>query len=171
MHYTSWDRADRERPVLLAEEGPETLADFGPTAAEVGEDHWRLEVTPGLGATATDLEGRVYRLAGRLGRDKRLEASLVGRTFSFINENAGDWIIDDADGTKVGQFSARNSGVRRAILEFEGDHADHDLSATEVAALSWFARIILEEKTSGMAIPIIATLTLASLVAIVTFLT
>ena len=168
MHYTSWDRTDRKRPVLLEEAGPRRLAEFTDSGAEVIEHHWRLDVNDQLGATATDELGRVYRLAGRLGRDKVLNASLVGRTFTFVNENGGDWIIDDVESRKVAQFSSRNSGVRRAILEFDGESVE--LSEEEIVALSWFARLILEAKTSAMAIPMIATLALATVVAIITFL-
>ncbi|MDU7512406.1 MAG: hypothetical protein E7K57_06980, partial [Corynebacterium sp.] len=103
MHYTSWDRSDRAKPVLLAEDGPEQLGVFSEHSAEVDGHFWRTEVSD-LGASATLADGSIYRLAGRLGRDKRLEASLNGRTFHFINENSGDWIIDDVDDDKVGQF-------------------------------------------------------------------
>ena len=78
MHYTSWDRSDRAKPVLLAEEGPEQLGVFSEHSAEVDGHFWRTEVSD-LGASATLADGSIYRLAGRLGRDKRLEASLNGR--------------------------------------------------------------------------------------------
>ena len=135
MHYTSWDRSDRAKPVLLAEDGPEQLGVFSEHSAEVDGHFWRTEVSD-LGASATLADGSIYRLAGRPGRDKRLEASLNGRTFTFINENSGDWIIDDVDDEKVGQFTARNSGVRKAILEFE--HDAEGLTTAEIAGLSWF---------------------------------
>ena len=167
MHYTSWDRSDRAKPVLLAEEGPEQLGVFSEHSAEVDGHFWRTEVSD-LGASATLADGSIYRLAGRPGRDKRLEASLNGRTFTFINENSGDWIIDDVDDEKVGQFTARNSGVRKAILEFE--HDAEGLTTAEIAGLSWFTRVILEAKTRSMAIPIIVTLVLLSIVAVVTVL-
>ena len=108
---------------------------------------------------------RPVLFAGRLGRDKRLEASLNGRTFTFINENSGDWIIDDVDDEKVGQFTARNSGVRKAILEFE--HDAEGLTTAEIAGLSWFTRVILDANTQGKAWAWIITLVLASIVALV----
>ncbi|KHO28801.1 hypothetical protein [Corynebacterium minutissimum] len=171
MHYTSWDRSDSKNPVLLVEEGPASLGVFQERSADVEGDHWRLALDD-LGASITLEDGRVYRLAGNVKRDKRLEASLDGRTFAFINEAGGDWIVEDSSGVKVAQFSSKNSGVRKAILEFEGENSSDsgDLDDGEVAGLSWFTRIILEARTQRTAIPIIATLVLLSIVAIITVL-
>lgn len=171
MHYTSWDRSDRQNPVLLVEEGPASLGIFQERSADVDGDHWRLGLDD-LGASITLEDDRVYRLAGNVKRDKRLEASLDGRTFAFINEAGGDWIVEDSSGVKVAQFSSKNSGVRKAILEFEGENSSDsgDLDDWEVAGLSWFTRIILEARTQRTAIPIIATLVLLSIVAIITVL-
>ena len=171
MHYTSWDRTDAKNPVLLVEEGPASLGMFQERSADVEGDHWRLALDD-LGASITLEDDRVYRLAGNVKRDKRLEASLDGRTFAFINEAGGDWIVEDVEGYKVAQFSSKNSGVRKAILEFEGERGadEGDLSHSEVAGLSWFTRVILEAKTRSMAIPIIVTLVLLSIVAVVTVL-
>ena len=171
MHYTSWDRSDRQNPVLLVEEGPASLGVFQERSADVDGDHWRLALDD-LGASITLEDDRVYRLAGNVKRDKRLEASLDGRTFAFINEAGGDWIVEDVEGYKVAQFSSKNSGVRKAILEFEGENSSDsgDLDDGEIAGLSWFTRIILEARTQRTAIPIIATLVLLSIVAIITVL-
>ena len=171
MHYTSWDRSDRQNPVLLVEEGPAALGVFQERSADVDGDHWRLALDD-LGASITLEDDRVYRLAGNVKRDKRLEASLDGRTFAFINEAGGDWIVEDSSGVKVAQFSSKNSGVRKAILEFEGENSSDsgDLDDGEIAGLSWFTRIILEARTHRTAIPIIATLVLLSIVAIITVL-
>ena len=171
MHYTSWDRTDAKNPVLLVEEGPASLGMFQERSADVEGDHWRLALDD-LGASITLEDDRVYRLAGNVKRDKRLEASLDGRTFAFINEAGGDWIVEDGTGTKIAQFSSKNSGVRKAILEFEGENSSDsgDLDDGEIAGLSWFTRIILEARTQRTAIPIIATLVLLSIVAIITVL-
>ncbi|MDO5031032.1 hypothetical protein [Corynebacterium sp.] len=171
MHYTSWDRSDKENPVLLVEEGPETLGNFQPRSAEVEGDFWRLDIND-LGASATLGDGRVFWLSGKLARDSRLEASLDGRTFSFINEAGGEWIVEDVNGTKIAQFSSKNSGVRRAVLEFEGEERsdEGDLTHAEVAGLSWFTRAILEARTQSKALPIIATLVLCSIVAVIAVL-
>lgn len=171
MHYTSWDRSDRQNPVLLVEEGPASLGVFQERSADVDGDHWRLALDD-LGASITLEDDRVYRLAGNVKRDKRLEASLDGRTFAYINEAGGDWIVEDSSGVKVAQFSSKNSGVRKAILEFEGENSSDsgDLDDGEIAGLSWFTRIILEARTQRTAIPIIATLVLLSIVAIITVL-
>lgn len=164
ISHTSWDRTDRETLILVKEDGPAAFGRFNGNSAEISGAHWRLDVTPDLGASATLEDGRVLRIAGNLGRDKRLEASLDGRTFTFINENGGDWVIEDVDAAKVAQFSAKNSGVRKSILELDQDY--QDLSDGEIVALSWFARLILESHTKSKSIAIIATLVLLSIVAV-----
>ena len=62
--------------------------------------------------------------------------------------------------------------MRKAILEFEGENSDDsdDLNHSEIAALSWFTRVILEARTQKTAIPIIATLLLMTIVAIIAVL-
>lgn len=165
MQYTSWDRTDSQKPVLLKEDGPLAFGVFSADQAEIDGEVWQLAADPQEGATAR-VDGRVYTLQGPLGRAKRLTADAAGRAFSFINENGGDWIIEDAAGYKVAQFSTKNSGVRKAILEFDAEPEAAALNDAEIIALSWFARLILEAKTRGMAVPVIATLGLASLVAL-----
>lgn len=164
ISYTSWDRTDRETLVLVKEGGPAAYGRFSGNSAEISGTLWRLDVTKDLGASATLEDGRVMRIAGNLGRDKRLEASLDGRTFTFLNENGGNWIIEDVDESKVAQFSSKNSGVRESILEFDEDYKD--LSDVEIIALSWFSRLILEANTKSKSVAIIATLVLMSIVAV-----
>ncbi|HAT1131453.1 hypothetical protein ACL1HS_04550 [Corynebacterium striatum] len=165
MEYTSWDRTDREHPVLLMEAGPSAYGVFSADSADIDGQRWELASDFSTGATAR-VEDRVYALTGNLGRDKRIEADLNGRPFAFINENSGDWIVENPAGLKVAQFSTKNSGVRKAILEFDAEAAADALSDAETVALSWFTRLILEAKTQGKAMPIIATLVLASVVAV-----
>lgn len=173
MHYTTWDRSDRENPVLLAEEGPERLAVFHTVAgtAEVGQSAWSLTVDS---TSAVAVFGDVNaQLTGRRSRDKRLVARVAKREYAFINEASSDWVIvagsrQGMEGEmKVAQFSGKNSGVRKAIVEFEGEAA---VPREDIVALSWFARLILEDKVSSSSAAIIATLTLASIVAVAAFL-
>ncbi len=161
MHYVSWDRSDRTHPALMVEAGPEQLAVFSADAATVDSQSWQLEVDKNTGATAT-WEGGQARLEGRIGRAKHHRATVGEEVYHFLCEQGSDWIIEDASGEKVAQFSGKNSGMRRAILEFEGETA---LPVQQVTALAWFARLILEEKTSGMAIAWIASLALATVAA------
>lgn len=176
MHFTSWDRSDKERPTLLVGRGPEELASFTASGAEVDGQHWRTEVDEQLGASATSDDGRTYRLAGNLKKDKTLQASLEGRTFSLVNESGSNWVIFDVNDHKVAQFSGANNGVREAILEFENDEDDSDpdsaleLSRQEVAALSWFSRVVLENRLSQRSVAIIGTLVLLSAVAVLAVL-
>ncbi|AVH88769.1 Hypothetical protein NG00_01529 [Corynebacterium camporealensis] len=77
-------------------------------------------------------------------------------------ENSGEWIVDDVNEHKVAQFSTKNRGLRQAILEFDED--TEGLTQDEVIALSWFSRLVQEERTKGTAAPIIISLVLASIV-------
>ncbi|MDR7329961.1 hypothetical protein [Corynebacterium guangdongense] len=170
MRYTSWDRGDRDKPRLLAEEGPLELGVFDTQAgtASVGAETWSLAVDKDMGASATLDDGRVYRLAGRLAKDEELNASLDGRSFTLINENSSHWIIEDANGDKVAQFSGQNSGVRAAILEFEGET---ELAPNEIVALSWFARTVLESRMEKGNNVLIIFMLLLALVAVIVWLT
>ena len=169
MEYTSWDRSDRDNPKLLVEEGPEALGTFSSGSADIDGDFWRLSVDKKLGASATTSDDRVFRISGDLGKDKKLDVSLDGRTFTIVNENSNDWIIDDVNENFVAQFSGRNNGVRKVNLEFMHE-GKIELSTEEIAALSWFARLILENRLQKSSVAMIATLVLASAVAVVAFL-
>lgn len=172
MHYTSWDRGDRDRPKLLAEDGPLELATFdtGAQQAVVADETWELSYSKDLGAAATLADGRVYRAAGKFPRDKRLKVSLNGRSFTLVNEDKNDWIIDDSHDNKVAQFTGAHQGVRKAILEFEGEAEDHGLDSDDVVALSWFARLALESRMDQSANALIATLIILSVAGVLAFI-
>lgn len=192
MHYTSWDRTDRDNPKLLAHEGPEILGEFTESSAVVGGKQWELAVDEATGATATLEDGRVFSLPGNLKRDKRFEADLAGERFVFTNEWGKNWIVEDAQGHKVGQFTGNDNGVRKAILEFdtqdtlrtrkeseeaagsaraeEAQLSDTVLPQEQAVALSWMARTILEFRLNSTAVAVIVCMALASVVAAVTWL-
>ena len=144
MHYVSWDRTDRDAPKLLAEAGPEVLAEFTHESARFDDEVWELTSTPEAGAVATNSAGReVVRVEGSLKRDKQLTAYVEGQPYAIVGETSKNFIIDDPAGNKVGQFTTDHNGVRRAILEFEGETT---LPRTHVVALAWASRLILESR-------------------------
>lgn len=167
MRYTSWDRTDRDRPVLLEEDGLRELATFTDDHAEVAGERWEVSVDKKQGASLTLPDGREFLLYGDLTRDSQLRASLDGRTFALIGETSKEWIIDDADDEKVGQFTLAKHGVRKAIVEYDGDVS---VSDEEAVALGFFARMILEQRTERTGVMLIATLVLLTIVAIAVFL-
>lgn len=169
MRYTSWDRNDRNAPVLLEEDGPNRLGVFSDELAQLDGANWQLQVEQSRGVEAVDAESSQLKLSveGNLARASRLLAHVGEREFTLINESGKNWIIDDENGNKVAQFSGANRGVRRAILEFDGEQS---LSRDEVIALSFSARMILESRLSSSAVGIIATLLLCTIVAILAFL-
>ncbi|MDK8760708.1 hypothetical protein QP921_02930 [Corynebacterium pseudodiphtheriticum] len=169
MRYTSWDRNDRNAPVLLEEDGPNRLGVFSDELAQLDGANWQLQVEQSRGVEAVDAESSQLKLSveGNLARASRLLAHVGEREFTLINESGKNWIIDDENGNKVAQFSGANRGVRRAILEFDGEQS---LSRDEIIALSFSARMILESRLSSSAVGIIATLLLCTIVAILAFL-
>ncbi|MCG7251580.1 hypothetical protein [Corynebacterium pseudodiphtheriticum] len=194
MRYTSWDRNDRNTPVLLEEDGPNRLGVFSDELARLDGANWQLQVEQSRGIEAVDAESSQLKLSveGNLARASRLLARVGEREFTLINESGKNWIIDDENGNKVAQFSGANRGVRRAILEFDGPTAAgaaasgpagagvgasgeetrgaEALSRDEIIALSFSARMILESRLSSSAVGIIATLLLCTIVAILAFL-
>ena len=172
MRHTSWDRNDRNTPVLLEEDGPQRLAVFSDDAAELDGSRWQLQVEQSRGIKAIDAESGESRLTidGNLARAKRLLARAGEREFSFVNESGKNWIIDDENGNKVAQFTGSNRGVRRAVLEFDAEADAKPLQRDEIIALSFAARMILESRLSSSAVGIIATLLLCTVVAILAFL-
>lgn len=166
MRYTSWDRSDREKPVLLEEDGPRQLGVFGEDVAEVDGEQWALSVDKQLGASMTLPDGREFSAHGRFNRDTNITATLDGHTFTFIGETSKEWIIEDASGDKVGQFTSAKRGVVKSIVEFDGDV---EITEDEAIGLSWFARQILEERQGQSGVGLIALLVLLSIVAILAF--
>lgn len=163
--YTSWGERGAATP-LLVEEGPEVLGTFGVERATVGGHPWRLS-TGKRGAAATTDDGREFRASGRLARDKSVRVDLAGTALTLTNEARNDWIVEDARGVKVAQFSGGNNGVRRCVLELE---EDAQMSEDEVAALSWFVRLILEARLGASSTVLIVTLLAATLIAVLTIL-
>lgn len=197
--FTSWGKR-RRRTALLVESGPAELGQFGSDEATVAGEEWTLE-RGDEGAAITREDGEVMRLVGRLGRDKELVAELPAGRFTLVNEARGDWVVVDAEGAKVAQFTGTGGGVRSAVLELatspvgapspgaEGpataeaaagarDAADPAvespatvaLTDADVAALSWFARLILEARLERSSTVLIVVLVAATILALLTFL-
>ncbi|OEY04250.1 hypothetical protein [Corynebacterium sp. Marseille-P4321] len=143
MHYVSWDRTDRDAPKLLAEAGPEVLGRFTHERAEVGGEVWELNAVPDSGAVATRGGEEIVRATGRFTRAEPVEVVIEGQRYSLVPETSKEWIVDDAAGNKVAQFTQDHNGVRKAILEFEGET---DLPLTQVAGLAWVTREVLEAR-------------------------
>lgn len=164
MHYVSWDRTDRDAPKLLAEAGPEVLGVFQEDRASVNGEIWNLTAAHEAGgAVATRGGEEIVRATGSLQRDREIPVTIEGRTYLLVGETSQNWIVDDAAGDKVAQFTSDNSGVRKAVLEFEGDTA---LPLTDVAGLAWVSRLVLESRKRVSSTVLISTLVLFSAVAL-----
>lgn len=158
--YTSWGkRTKTEGQIstdLLRGEGQSKVGTFGDSTdtaftsqATVGEQNWELSFDNDGTASATLPDGRVFTAdPGEKGfsKSKSIEIDMAGVQMVAINENKNNWIIDDANSDKVGQFTGVNNGLRRAILEFEeGVH----LPLEQEAFLSWTTRKTLESRMLG----------------------
>jgi len=79
----------------------------------------------------------------RFSRSDEIMLDLGQRSLRMVNEAKSDWVVEDQDGTKLGQFSGANHGVRHVIVEME---PDAQLTPVEAAFVAWIARLTLEEK-------------------------
>ncbi|MCZ9308215.1 hypothetical protein ACUY3K_09875 [Corynebacterium uberis] len=166
--YTSWGKRG-STTALYVESGPEVLGEFGVERATVDDHVWALSVTTEDAVISCDGQP-LYVAAGNVARDKRISVSLGDREVTLLNEHRTDWVVEDSTGAVVAQFSGGNNGVRRAIVELTPDGAQLGLGRADVAALSWFARIILERRLGMSSMVLTIMLVAASLVAILAFL-
>jgi len=70
----------------------------------------------------------------RFSRSDEIMLDLGQRSLRMVNEAKSDWVIEDQDGTKLGQFSGANHGVRHVIVEME---PDAQLTPVEAAFVAW----------------------------------
>ncbi|WKD58904.1 hypothetical protein [Corynebacterium caspium] len=169
-YFTKWRRHGQDAELLLGDT-EEVVAIFGMERATVAAEPWQLSVDSKSGATATLPDGTTYRLRGDLSRDKSFAVDLAGRSLDITNENAANYVVLDAAGRKIAQFTGANRGVRNAILERDiEDGAKGELTLAELAALSWFARLLLESRLGRVSTALLATLVALSIIAILAFL-
>lgn len=164
MHYVSWDRTNRDALKLVAEDGPDILGVFEHDRAIVCGQHWELTSHPETGAVATSGGREIVRTSDSLKRAKRLDVLVEDTPYAFIPETSKNWVVEGPDGAKVAQFTQDHNGVRKAILEFEGETA---LPPTHVAGLAWLSRSVLEARKMVTSTALIATLVFLSLFTVV----
>lgn len=164
MHYVSWDRTNRDALKLLAENGPDILGVFEHDRAIVCGQHWELTSHPETGAVATSGGREIVRTSDSLKRAKRIDVLVEDTPYAFIPETSKNWVVEGPDGAKVAQFTQDHNGVRKAILEFEGETA---LPPTHVAGLAWLSRSVLEARKMVTSTALIATLVFLSLFTVV----
>lgn len=164
MHYVSWDRTNRDAPKLLAEDGPDVLGVFEHDRAIVCGQSWDLTAHAESGAVATCGGEDVVRTSDSLKRAKRIDAVVDGTPFALIPETSKNWVVEGPDGEKVAQFTQDHNGVRKAILEFEGET---QLPPVQVAGLAWLSRSVLEARKMANSTALIATLVFLSLFVVV----
>ena len=164
MHYVSWDRTNRDAPKLLAEDGPDVLGVFEHDRAIVCGQSWDLTAHAESGAVATCGGEDVVRTSDSLKRAKRIDAVVGGTPYALIPETSKNWVVEGPDGEKVAQFTQDHNGVRKAILEFEGET---QLPPVHVAGLAWLSRCVLEARKMANSTALIATLVFLSLFVVV----
>lgn len=158
--YTSWGKRTKiegqistdllrgDEQAQLGTFGDSTSKAFTSTAV-VGDQEWQLSFDIDGTASATLPDGRVFTAnPGEKGfsKAKTIDIDMDGVHMVAINENKANWIIDDANSDKVGQFTGVNNGLRRAILEFE---EGVQLPREQEVFLSWITRKTLESRMLG----------------------
>ncbi|MCX7543208.1 hypothetical protein OS128_09815 [Corynebacterium sp. P5848] len=115
--------------------------------ATVEGAEWRLSAPKSGPLSATLADGRVFTATPnkpRLARAKTITVDFAGESEAvFVNEARTDWVIEAADGTKLGQFSGANHGVRKVIVEMEPDVT---LPVDRAVFAAWVSRMALEAK-------------------------
>ena len=164
MHYVSWDRSNRDAPKLLEEDGPDVLGVFEHDRAIVCGQSWDLTAHAESGALATCGGEEIVRTSDSLKRAKRIDAVVGGTPYALIPETSKNWVVEGPDGEKVAQFTQDHNGVRKAILEFEGET---QLPPVYVAGLAWLTRSVLEARKVANSTALIATLVFLSLFVVV----
>ena len=104
------------------------------------------------------------RTSDSLKRAKRIDAVVGGTPYALIPETSKNWVVEGPDGEKVAQFTQDHNGVRKAILEFEGETR---LPPVHVAGLAWLTRSVLEARKMANSTALIATLVFLSLFVVV----
>ncbi|MCK7636545.1 hypothetical protein [Corynebacterium pygosceleis] len=132
--------------------GDRDVAVFG---TEPVDDHratvegaeWRLSAPKSGPLRATLPDGRVFTATPdkpRLARARTITVDFAGESEAvFVNEARTDWVIESSDGTKLGQFSGANHGVRRVVVEME---PDAELPLDRAVFSAWVSRTALEAK-------------------------
>lgn len=129
--------------------------------ATIADEQIRLELTSNGSAEAKLPNGATYDAhpnKSSFGRSSEIMLDLGKRSLRMVNESKSDWVIEDQDGTKLGQFTGANHGVRHVVVEME---PDAELNPTEAVFVAWVARLVLEEKM--LSTTWILTLSLAAL--------
>ncbi|AZA11875.1 hypothetical protein [Corynebacterium gerontici] len=171
-NYTGWGRRNRsEKTVELIAEGSQTLGTFpaqlqGITQVEVQGQPWKF--SQGHTTLGAEVGERRFDASAekKFSSAKEIELNLNGRKARAVCEKRSDWVYEDADGTKLGQFSGGNNGVRNSYTEFEVGNTNAD----EQVFLSLLSRTVLESKLSSMSVALIASLLLISVFLVLVFL-
>ncbi|AZA14052.1 hypothetical protein ACFPVT_07985 [Corynebacterium choanae] len=155
LHTLSWSKLENTNAGHI-----QTLKDAtGSTVAQVTTDGaeqlltvqgqaapWKLTGSKDAGLTALLPGGQVFTATGRdrqIGRATVIDVDCTRNTYVLLNETKQDWVIDDAQGNTIAQFTGAGHGVRAPSIEFrEGVVLPDD----EAVFLSWIAREALASK-------------------------
>lgn len=184
MDSVQWSRREKSEnaTVMKLRRGDEVIAveeitkEGSSGILYLGEtDTWRVELAPDTGASATSGDGKRFsaipeKQGTTFTKAKTFAVDAAGRAFRIENVAANNWVVEDSDGAKVGQFTGFHSGVRDVELDLSDCATATPLSAQETVFLAWLARIILENRLASRSTMIIATLVLLTIIAVAVFL-
>lgn len=158
VRWESWRLGDEvksgdEVRVPVTAEGAE-VAEYvriGPEEAiATAAGAWDLDVVGDGRLVATLPDGRVFTAGGKdrpkLSRSKKIDVDLGGdRHLYVICESSQNYVIENADGGKLGQFTGANRGVRAAEIQYDTPEG-RALPDEEKIFLTWVARRVLEAR-------------------------
>ncbi|MDO5731632.1 hypothetical protein [Corynebacterium sphenisci] len=147
------DSGGREVTPILAED--REVAEYARVGGEesiaTAEGAWALDAADGrLGATLPDGRAFVAEAADkpRFSRAKRITVDFgegAGEPLTILCESQQHYVIEDAAGAKLGQFTGASHGVRRAEIQYDTP-AGRALPEERKVFLSWVARRVLEAR-------------------------
>lgn len=157
--WQSWSLGDRRgsggravAPILAEDrEVAEYARVGGEESIATAEGAWALQAADGrLDATLPDGRAFVAEAADkpRFSRAKRITVDFgegAGEPLAILCESQQHYVIEDAAGGKLGQFTGASHGVRRAEIQYDTP-AGRALPEERKIFLSWVARRVLEAR-------------------------
>lgn len=134
---------------------------------------WNLSTSP-AGVTMSNGEGRQLSAhpegKAKLGRAERIVVDDGSHRLRLINEYSTNWVVEDSEGVKIGQFTGFHSGVRDVEVDLSECPADRHPSRESLVLVAWLAKYVLERKLEVRSTIFIAVLAILTVVALLVFL-
>lgn len=149
-----------DRDIAVETLGRDIIVDGETWALSTPATEMTMSTPGGRALTATSLTDK------KLGRTESIAIDGEADHLRLVNEYSTNWVIEDADGTKIGQFTGFHSGVRDVEIDLSECPNDRHPSREAMVLAAWLAKYVLERKVEIRSTIFIGVLGLLSLVAI-----